>query len=82
MKPALLIIDVLVDYLDRWPEADRAELVDAIRSLVEIFRDAGLPIVWVGHEFEPDLSDMDGAIAQVMPLSEVACYLAKRKTQS
>ena len=30
MKPVLLIIDVLVDYLDRWPSADRAELVNAV----------------------------------------------------
>jgi nicotinamidase-related amidase len=57
LKPVLLIIDVLVDYLDRWPEADRAELVEVIRSLVELFRARGLPVVWVRQEFEPDLSD-------------------------
>jgi hypothetical protein len=28
LKPALLIIDVLIDFLASWPEADRAELVD------------------------------------------------------
>jgi maleamate amidohydrolase len=41
----------------RWPRADRAELAEAIRSLVEIFRAMGLPVVWVRQEFEPDLSD-------------------------
>jgi maleamate amidohydrolase len=57
LKPVLLIIDVLIDYLDRWPQTDRAGLVDAIRSLVETFRATGLPVVWVRQEFEPDLSD-------------------------
>jgi maleamate amidohydrolase len=57
LKPVLLVIDVLVDFMDRWPEADRAELIEAIRSLVEIFRAKGLPIIWVRQEFEPDLSD-------------------------
>jgi nicotinamidase-related amidase len=53
----LLVIDILVDYLDRWPAADRAELVAAVGSLVEIFRARGLPVIWVRQEFEPDLSD-------------------------
>jgi maleamate amidohydrolase len=57
LKPVLLIIDVLVDYLDRWPQADRAELVKAIQSLVKTFRAMGLPVIWVRQEFEPDLSD-------------------------
>ena len=57
MKPMLLIIDTLVDFLDPWPEADRARLVDAIRLLTQAFRTTGQPIVWVRQEFEPDLSD-------------------------
>jgi nicotinamidase-related amidase len=57
LKPVLLIIDVLIDYLDRWPQTDRAGLVGAIRSLVETFRATGLPVVWVRQEFEPNLSD-------------------------
>jgi nicotinamidase-related amidase len=57
LNPVLLVIDVLVDFVDRWPEADRAKLVEAIRSLLEIFRSTGLPVVWVRQEFEPDLSD-------------------------
>jgi nicotinamidase-related amidase len=57
LKPALLIIDMLVDFLAAWPEADRAQLVDAIRTLVKGCRAAGRPIIWVRQEFEPDLSD-------------------------
>src|SRR5215470_943223 len=57
LKPALLIIDMLVDFLAEWPEVDRAQLVDAIRTLVKGCRAAGRPIIWVRQEFEPDLSD-------------------------
>jgi maleamate amidohydrolase len=57
LKPMLLIIDMLIDLLDPWPEPDRAPLVDAVRSLVQAFRAAGHPIIWVRQEFEPDLSD-------------------------
>jgi nicotinamidase-related amidase len=56
----LLVIDMLVDFLDPWPEADRATLVGAIRSLAEAFRAAGHPIAWVRQEFESDLSDAFG----------------------
>jgi len=57
LKPMLLIIDMLVDFLDPWPVADRVPLVDAVQSLVQAFRAAGHPIIWVRQEFEPDLSD-------------------------
>jgi maleamate amidohydrolase len=57
LKPVLLVIDVLVDYLDRWPPTDRAKLVEAIGSLVEVFRAMDCPVVWVRQEFESDLSD-------------------------
>jgi maleamate amidohydrolase len=57
LKPVLLIIDVLIDFLDPWPKTDRALLIDAIRSLAHVFRDAGYPIIWVRQEFAPDLSD-------------------------
>jgi hypothetical protein len=32
LKPVLLLIDMLVDFLDSWQHADRAQLVDAIRT--------------------------------------------------
>jgi nicotinamidase-related amidase len=53
----LLIIDALVDFLDRWAPPDRAALVAAIGALADTFRAAGHPVVWVRQEFEPDLSD-------------------------
>jgi hypothetical protein len=51
LKPALLIIDVLIDFLEPWPETDRGSLIDAIRSLAHVFRDAGYR---VRQEFAPD----------------------------
>jgi nicotinamidase-related amidase len=60
VKPMLLIIDMLVDFLDRWPAAERAALVAAIGALADGFRAAGHPVVWVRQEFAPDLSDAFG----------------------
>ena len=57
MRPMLLIIDMLNDFLDDWSTTDRASLVEGVRSLTEMFRAARQPIVWVRQEFEPDLSD-------------------------
>jgi nicotinamidase-related amidase len=53
----LLVIDMLVDFLDRWPAAERAALVAAIRAVVDAFRAAGRPVLWVRQEFAPDLTD-------------------------
>jgi nicotinamidase-related amidase len=57
LKPMLLVIDTLVDFLDPWPETDRVRLVEAIQSLVQACHAAGHPVVWVRQEFEPVLSD-------------------------
>jgi nicotinamidase-related amidase len=57
VRPMLLIIDMLNDFLDDWSTTDRASLVEGVRSLTEMFRAARQPIVWVRQEFEPDLSD-------------------------
>ena len=57
MKPMLLVIDMLVDVLDRWPVGERVALVAAIQSLVDAFRATGYPVVCVRQEFVPDLSD-------------------------
>src|ERR1700760_3877318 len=48
---------MLVDFLDRWPVGERVALVAAIHTLVDGFRAAGHPVVWVRQEFAPDLSD-------------------------
>jgi nicotinamidase-related amidase len=57
VKPMLLVIDMLVDFLDRWPVAERVTLVAAIHRLIEAFRAGGHLVVWVRQEFAPDLSD-------------------------
>jgi nicotinamidase-related amidase len=57
MKPALLVIDMLRDFLDGWEPGRRDKLVHAINELVGILRSASAPVIWVRQEFEPDLSD-------------------------
>jgi nicotinamidase-related amidase len=37
--------------------SDRVGLVDGVSSLVQAFRAARQPVIWVRQEFEPDLSD-------------------------
>ncbi len=57
MPQALLVIDLLNDYLDRWAAVDRARLIERTNSLVSAFRAHDRPVIWVRQEFEPDLSD-------------------------
>ena len=54
---ALLIIDMLNDFLDRWDDGERAGLVERTNELVAIARERGIPIIWVRQEFKADLSD-------------------------
>ena len=54
---ALLIIDMLNDFLDRWDNAERAGLVERTNELVAIARERGIPVIWVRQEFKADLSD-------------------------
>jgi nicotinamidase-related amidase len=56
-RPALLVIDMLNDFLDKWDPARRKQLICAINELVQIMRRASRPVIWVRQEFEPDLSD-------------------------
>lgn len=56
-NPALLVIDLLNDFLDQWPVESRKRLLDSTRQLVEMMRAHQLPVIWVRQEFEPDLSD-------------------------
>src|SRR5258708_5753596 len=51
------IMDVMVDFRDRWAAQDRGALVAAIGARADTFRAAGHPVVWVRQEFAPDLSD-------------------------
>jgi len=57
LKPMLVIIDMLVDFLQPWSEVDRLPLVEGVRSLAEAFRASKYPIAWIRQEFEADLSD-------------------------
>ena len=54
---ALLVIDMLGDFLDRWPAVERRVLIANTNALVALFRERGLPVIWVRQEFEADLSD-------------------------
>jgi nicotinamidase-related amidase len=55
--PVLIVIDMLNDFLDRWPPPSRTRLIDSINELVASIRQAHGSIIWVRQEFEPDLSD-------------------------
>src|SRR5579862_6512673 len=56
-RVALLVVDMLNDFLDTWPSAQRKQLCDSMSELVQIMRDNDQPIVWIRQEFNPDLSD-------------------------
>ena len=56
-KPALLVIDLVIDFLHAWPKAARKRLLDSTRELVALMRGRGYPVLWVRQEFEADLSD-------------------------
>ncbi len=56
-KPALIVIDMLNDFLARWPLESRQRLTHSINDLAGIMREFGRPVLWVRQEFEPDLQD-------------------------
>jgi nicotinamidase-related amidase len=56
-RPALIIIDLLNDFLSRWAPVPKAQLIRSVNELVDLMRQSGHPILWVRQEFEPDLSD-------------------------
>lgn len=56
-RPALIVIDMLTDFLEKWAPAQREQLVRSINDLVGCMRQRGYPIIWVRQEFEPDLRD-------------------------
>ena len=57
IKPALLIIDLLNDFLDSWPANGRGRLLRSTNELIALLRAAGRAVIWVRQEFEPDLHD-------------------------
>ena len=56
-RPALIVIDMVNDFLEKWPAGRRQELVRSINDLVGLMRQQGRPIIWVRQEFEADLRD-------------------------
>jgi nicotinamidase-related amidase len=56
-KPVLIVIDMLNEFLDRWPADSRRRLVDSTLELVNMIQLKERPVIWVRQEFEPDLSD-------------------------
>jgi nicotinamidase-related amidase len=56
-QPVLLVIDMLNDFLDKWPAARRHELCKSTNEMIGMMRNYRHPIVWVRQEFEPDLRD-------------------------
>lgn len=56
-RPALIVIDMVNDFLEKWAPAPRQRLVRSINDLVGLMRQLGRPIIWVRQEFEPDLRD-------------------------
>src|SRR6267154_2975731 len=56
-EPALIVIDMLNDFLQAWPPASKQSLVQSTNALVDIVRSHERPVIWVRQEFEPDLRD-------------------------
>jgi nicotinamidase-related amidase len=56
-EPALIVIDMLNDFLQTWPLASKQRLVQSTNALVDIVRNRRRPVVWVRQEFRPDLQD-------------------------
>ena len=56
-SPVLIVIDMLNDFFLHVEAEQRARLVAAVNELVNLFRTADAPVIWVRQEFEPDLRD-------------------------
>jgi nicotinamidase-related amidase len=55
--PALIVVDMLNDFLQAWAPASKQRLVQSINSLIGMMRRRRLPVIWVRQEFQPDLHD-------------------------
>jgi nicotinamidase-related amidase len=56
-KPALIVVDMLNDFLQTWAPAAKQRLVQSTNALVDIARRHDLPVIWIRQEFRPDLAD-------------------------
>ena len=55
--PALIVIDMVNDFLKTWALDQKQRLLRSTNELVDIARRFGCPVIWVRQEFEPDLRD-------------------------
>jgi nicotinamidase-related amidase len=49
-RPALIVIDMVNDFLEKWDPTERRRLVGSINDLVGLMRQFGHPIIWVRQE--------------------------------
>ena len=56
-RPALIVIDMLNDFLSKWPEIPKQRLLSSVNGLTATMRKHDRPVIWVRQEFEPDLRD-------------------------
>ena len=56
-RNCLIVIDMQNDFLDRLESDSRAALIRKTNQLIEIFRAARCPVIWVQQLFRHDLSD-------------------------
>jgi nicotinamidase-related amidase len=56
-RPALIVIDMLNDFLAEWEPDRKASLIRSINELAALIRGLGHSVIWIRQEFEPDLSD-------------------------
>ena len=54
-RPALIVIDMLNDFLPKWEEIQKQRLISSINDRIGMMRQHHHPIIWVRQEFEPDL---------------------------
>ncbi len=53
----LIVVDMQNDFLDRLEDDRRLRLVANTNELIEVFRKAEYPIIWVRTSYQADLSD-------------------------
>jgi nicotinamidase-related amidase len=56
-RPALIVIDMVNDFLANWEVSRKEKLIQSINELAETVRSLGHSVLWVRQEFKADLSD-------------------------
>jgi nicotinamidase-related amidase len=55
--PALIVVDMLNDFLQTWAPATKQRLIESTNALMGIVRGHDRPVIWIRQEFRPDLTD-------------------------